>query len=324
MSGSPRWKLRHHMAKDMPREYALIQGDLQGVFLNTYPKLQLLDLSPCWQSPPGSPVSRILEIDRGSDAYRPLAWLFSGKLAVQRSRWHIHDPSTWALVSTLDGKEPSPCGTMCAARNSEVRRVHVPSSSIDPWADYTRDGDDLSERSTEEYYGVTIRSTARAPFHAGSEVVVAAPGVWSFCWSGSDKLVAWCNELIYLCDVRAATAQPIVRHFWVISGVAVSPNGRWMVGQPTGKPVTLWTVEHEPKVLEIPDSGKRFLLVVTDDAVVCSHDLDRGRIDLWEASSRSWLDPLPAKSDVVAWAVTPDARRAVVVNPDGVGVWERS
>ncbi len=307
------WSLYHEFQTKAEPEDVSVDPNLQRLALNQYQGVRIIELEPLWQDPSLDPTPVLTRLPHGSGENPPVQVLTSGKIAVHHSsKWLIHDPSTDDPPLELEGKLPSPCGTMTASVVHHTSREYAGGSS---WDSYSRDGDDMSERTIVHYDGVSVRGRVLWMF--------PCTGDYGLTWAGSNKLVAWQNQVIHLCDLQDRSVTELLRCSWVIRGPAVSPNGQWLVAEPPWGAVTLWNLREGTPGVEIPHLRRQELLAVTDAGVVIVTAPTERLVELWDHVAGGAL-PQFSNEHATRWrAFNADASRLVAVTDDTVQMWRR-
>jgi hypothetical protein len=199
---------------------------------------------------------------------------------------------------------------------------HSYSSSGDWRSDWTRDGDDLSERTIEHREAVEIHF---APGHPREKVPLQIPvrGIESTRWRGSDGLVLWASDSLHVYEVATQRHRCLVKASWVISSMSASPSGKFVVGQPPGRPISLWTTTGSSATTEIPELGSCGLLSVTDGGVVENWNSEQAKVLLWDTRSSTMLPEFATPPGYMVWGVDTNVRRAVLVQKARLSLFER-
>ena len=302
----------------------LIAPDLGEIFLTSGTPVRRVSLVDAWKGRAAELVAEecpgLWGSSSGPCPYRALG---GGRLEhARRDETKLLDAATGATLARFPGEgRISPDSTRCArlvTRTSTERE----SSSFDWRSDWTRDGDDLSERTVVHREGVAIHFASDHPRHAEA-VVLPIHGAYAVRWCGDDGVVAWSNQVIDVCDLATRRPRRLVEAPWVIGSVEVSPSGRFVVGQPPGRPTTLWSTTGEPLGTELPELGRDGLLRVTDGAIVSSWESAAAGVVLWDTRHGRKLPPFATPPGYVTWGFDAEARRAVLVQEDAVTLFER-
>ena len=321
---SERWVPVAHVALEAPMRGTVVAPELDDVFLVTSGPVRRARLAELWSRASSTlEVTECPRLTAYASSLCPVSALGGGRLVVEASReMSVVEADTGVEIARFPSEgRVSPDGRMLASIVTRVTVEHS-SSSLDWRSDWTRDGDDLSERRVEHREGVAIRFASGHPGH-GETLVLPVRDAYAVRWRGNEGVVAWSNQAIDVCDLATRRPRRLVECAWVISSVDVCRSGRYVVGEPPGRPVTLWGTAGEIASVEVPEVGRTGLLHVTDEGIVTSWKSETREVALFDVPRRRSLPAFSTPEGSVTWAFDAAARRAILVGPTESTLFER-
>ena len=191
----PRWARVSRFPLATPMLGTLIAPDLGEIFHTSGESVRRVSLVDAWRGRTSALVAEECPgLWSSSNVVSPYRALGGGRLELrQRDETELLDAVTGATLARFPAEgRVSPDGARCASLITRTS-VEQSRSSLDWRSDWTRDGDDLSERTLVHREGIAIHLAREDPRHTDA-LVLPVRDAYALRWCEDDAVVAWSSS----------------------------------------------------------------------------------------------------------------------------------